>query len=63
MRHAVEKTGSEPAETAVSERSVGFKTEKVIETIAILSEQFGSFIDAEIARWSKVVKASGASVD
>ena len=26
-------------------------------------EQFGRFIDTEIARWSKVVKASGASVD
>ena len=26
-------------------------------------EQFGGFIDAEIARWSKVVKTSGASVD
>jgi tripartite-type tricarboxylate transporter receptor subunit TctC len=31
--------------------------------VAGTPEQFGAFIKSEIAKWAKVVKASGATVD
>jgi len=33
------------------------------QTMGNTPEQFGGFVRAEIARWAKVVKASGARID